>query len=572
MDEPLELGPVVFTHKAQCRDCYRCLRMCPVKAIRLENGQASVVPELCIACGTCIRECPQGAKAFRNDVALVRRLLAHRPRVLASVAPSYVGLLHPWERQRLPPALRCLGFSYVSETAVGAWHVAQESTELLRTASSQEPKLCTACPAFVRYVREYRPALAPFLMPLASPMLTHARLLKARFPDAAVVFIGPCVAKKDEAGRSAGLVDAVLTFEELLQWLEDEELDLSAFEESDFDELAPGSAGLFPLPGGLVEAGGMDERALSESSIAVSGFDELREALDSLESCPQALLVEALFCPQGCINGPATGQRQTLFARRLAVLREGRRPLSAPPRPEHASTWELPSPSPQPLAPVDEEELRRLLEETGKARREDQLDCGACGYPSCRAKAEAVLRGMAEREMCLPLMRRLAEKRTDKIIETSPNGIIIVDAQLSILHMNPAFRHFFLCSDAVLGKKVSYLFDPEPFETLAAGSEAQVECTQRHEAYNLICHEIFYALREEGQFVGIFVNITNSQGNKRKLDELRSHTVQQAHELLQHQFQMAQQMAKFLGEHTAQGEALVKNLLALALTDERDGG
>lgn len=565
-------GPVVFTNKARCRDCYRCLRVCPVKAIRLENGQAQVVPELCIACGTCVRECPQHAKQYRRDTEAVARLLASGRPVAASVAPSFAADLKDWECARLPAALRRLGFAYIGETALGAWHVARQSAALMEGAS--DPRLCTACPAFVRYISAYRPELAPKLLPVASPMIAHARLIKEAHPDWAVVFIGPCVAKKLETAASGGAVDYALTFEELAQWLREAHIDLKALEESDFDDRAPALSAAFPLPGGLLETSGRDGRPIAAESLAVAGFPEIEEALDELDACGKALLLEALFCPHGCINGPGLANHLPLLARRQAVLQHTRARAETTREPvlDVDATRERYDAQAAPLDEVSEEAIRRLLDETGKARPEDQLNCGACGYPSCRAKAIAVLRGMAEREMCLPLMRRLAERRTDRIIETSPNGILIVDEHLNITHMNPAFRRFFMCSDALLGRKAATLMDPEPFERLASGQTETIEATVRHDNYHLLCHEIIYALRDERQYVGIFVNITHTQANRKKLSELRHQTIAQAKELLEHQVNMAQQMALYLGQSTAQGESLVRDLLRLAAEgDEKDG-
>jgi len=171
--------------------------------------------------------------------------------------------------------------------------------------------------------------------------------------------------------------------------------------------------------------------------------------------------------------------------------------------------------------------------------------------------------------MCIPYMRRLAEQRTDRIIDTSPNGIVIVDEKLCILSMNPAFKRFFLCSDAVLGKPISYLMDPAPFERIALAGDNLVEMTIRHDNYKVLCHELFYPLREEEQIVGIFVNITSSRDNEQMLEKLRSETIHQAQELLQHQINMAQEMARFLGENTARGEDLVQKLMHLAQAREQ---
>jgi uncharacterized Fe-S cluster-containing protein len=222
----------------------------------------------------------------------------------------------------------------------------------------------------------------------------------------------------------------------------------------------------------------------------------------------------------------------------------------------------------RPSSDVSEDEVRKVLAMTGKLSAEDHLDCGACGYPSCRAKAIAVAQGMAELEMCIPYMKRLAEQRTDRIIETSPNGIVILDEHLRILSMNPAFRKYFLCSDSSYGQPISYLMDPDPFEKLATGSEKSIETVVHHERYKLVCHEILYSLEDEKQYVGIFVNITHNRANKKKLDHIRAQTVMQAQELLEHQIRMAQTIAKYLGESTAQGEQLVDKLMELADEDE----
>ena len=559
---------VVYTNKARCRDCYRCVRVCPVKAIRMHEGQASVDAGRCIACGTCIRECPQGAKSFRDDLDLAARLIREHTSVACSVAPSFAAALPAWQQRRLPSALRRLGFRYVGETAVGAYHVATATAEHVARQPLRN-HVCTACPAVVRYIERYRPQLTPALVPVVSPMIAHARHLRTKLgDDVRVVFIGPCVAKKAEAQREEfrGLVNCVLTFQELQQWLDREGIKLSACEESDFDETPEGDSRLFPLEGGCVRTAGWSTDVLDGDVAAVSGFEEVREVLDTLKTTASPLVIEPLFCPQGCINGPAMPQTGNGFIRRHEVLdyaerHDGRVP-DATPRPSLVTNF---SPyrngSPREYS---EEEIRHVLEKTGKANKENQLNCGACGYPNCREKAIAVLEGLAELEMCMPYMKRLAEQRVDRIIETSPNGIVILDEHLQILSMNPAFRRYFKCTDTVCGRPISYLIDPEAFERLAAGQSPMIEGTVEHEKYGVVCHQILYPLPEERQYVGIFVNVTNTQTNERKLDELRAQTVLQARELLQQQVQMAETIATCLGENTAQGEALLDKLMLLA--------
>ena len=595
-------GPVVFTNKARCRDCYRCVRVCPVKAIRMHEGQANVVPQRCISCGTCVRECPQGAKSYRRDLGRARELFAAGVRVAASVAPSFAAVFPAWLRRRLPSALRQLGFAYVGETAIGAYQVAAATAQAVAERPGQT-HVCTACPAVVRFVECYRPEQTGNLVPVVSPMLAHARHIRQRLADSGavrVIFIGPCVAKKAEADRpeNEGLVDCVLTFGELAEWFLQEKIDLTACEETDFDERPRGAARLFPLEGGSVRTSGWTADLLAETVIAASGYDEICTVLESIAPGGVPRVIEPLFCKQGCINGPAMPGDRNVFLCRGDVLEyaaasesvmetrsgneamHGETSLTRKRVPLGASTGENDAEASRPpgLAArfvaeeidaetaVSEEQIRKVLTMTGKAKQEDQLNCGACGYASCRDKAVAVIRGMAEPEMCIPHMKRLAEQRVDLIIETSPNGIVVLDEHLKILHMNPAFQKFFMCSEALCGQPIGCLIDPEPFVRLASGQEQQIEMVAEHKKYGLVCHQILYPLREENQYVGIMVNVTNHRASQQKLDHLRSQTVIQARELLEHQIEMAQRLAQFLGESTARGESLVENLMLL--TDE----
>ncbi len=564
-------GQVVFTNKARCRDCYRCVRVCPVKAIRMKEGQAFVVDTLCISCGTCIRECPQGAKTFRQDLEKARQIMDEKSGAVAvSVAPAFAAVFSEWERLRLPSALRKLGFSFVAETAVGAFEVARRSAELAAELRA-ESRIMTACPAVVRYVEMYRPELVDRLLPVVSPMIAHGRHLKKKLGERTqVIFVGPCVAKKAEAARPelADAVDCVLTFSELREWFTLAGIDLRRCEESSFDEQPAGSARLFPLAGGAAHTGGLETDVLSPRLITVTGVEDLGDVLDTLPNpATGPFLLEPLFCRQGCINGPAiSGEAAPVFTRRQQLQTYADSHPAKGPRPDLPDSLLATSFTGDACwkSEVPETEIRRILNLTGKAGPDEELNCGSCGYVTCRDKAIAVVRGMAEVEMCIPYMRRLAEQRRDRIIETSPNGIVIVDEHMTILNMNPAFRKFFMCSEAVCGKHISYLMDPEPFEQVAAGRVDKLETVVVHDKYALTCHQIIYSLPEDRQYVGIFVNISHSRDSQQKLDEMRAQTVRQAQDLLNHQITMAQNIAKFLGESTAHGEKLVENLRRIA--------
>jgi iron only hydrogenase large subunit-like protein/uncharacterized Fe-S cluster-containing protein len=569
---------IVFTLTARCRDCYRCLRGCPVKAIRMKNGQAYVDETRCIACGTCIRECPQGAKTFRQDIETVQRLVEGDRFVAATVAPSFAAVFTGWQRKRLPSALRALGFSYVGQTSQGAYQVSAHMAKLLEMHGSRT-FIGTACPAVINYIEKYHHDAVDDLLPFSSPMAAHGRMLKKRHgPKSAVVFIGPCVAKKSEILRPdvAGAVDCVLTFKELISWMEQRNIDLSMCEESDFDEKPVHNAQLYPLPGGSIKTAELTDDGLELEIVRADGVLGIK---DMLTSAPRSrtggsfsgdskhTLLEPLFCSQGCINGPGILMEKHLFDRRRDVIEYNRETSADQPLPDVVDGELLRASFRKETAllqQVSEAEIQAVLEMTGKSDPQQQLNCGACGYDSCREKAIAVVQGMAEQEMCIPFMRRLAERRTDRIIDTSPNGIIILDDNLTIISMNPAFKHFFSCSDAVLGRHISYLMDPAPFEKLVSGVADKVDITIAHRPYNLLCRELIYAMKEEKQIVGIFMNITSQQEQEKRLKELRSQTVEQAHELLEHQVKMALNIAQFLGESTAKGEALVRKLMALS--------
>lgn len=555
---------VIFTNEARCRDCYRCVRVCPIKAIKVENNQACVDATRCISCGTCVRECPQGAKMYRRDISKAQEILKNERVVAASLAPAFAGVFEEWEYQRIPAALRCLGFKYVAETAVGAYLVARDTAEIVK--DEKKPHICTACPAVVNYIEKYEPDKIVNLVPLVSPMMAHAKHIKTKFgTDTKVIFIGPCAAKKAEAERREfkGLVDCVLTFEELEEWFKEQGIDLGNCEESSFDEEPFGKARLFPVEGGSIATSAMDTSVLDERLVFISGFDEIRECFQALKTTQNAVIVEPLLCPHGCVNGPGTKKDGNPFERRSKIIKyakskklaQGKEPqkidLSTNFKPQGQFGTSL----------LSEEKIRAVLDKTGKARVEYQLNCGACGYPSCRDQAMAVVMGMAETEMCIPYMRRLAEQRSDRIMETSPNAIVILDQHLDIINSNPAFGQMFRSGSSTVGKHISQFMDPDPFEKVASGQIDVFDETTDHAQYGVVLREVVYALRSEHQYVGMFINITSSSLNAERLKQVKDETVQQARELYAHQIEMAKDFANFLGEYTAKGEQLVEKLI-----------
>lgn len=557
----MDTQPVIFTNEARCRDCYRCVRVCPVKAIRVQKDQASVDNERCIGCGTCIRECPQNAKTYRRDIDRARAVVKGG-NAAVSIAPSFAGIYEEWECRRIPSALRRLGFKYAAETAVGAYLVARETLPFIK--DRDQTHICTACPAVVSYVEKYDPRQVKNLLPLVSPMMAHARHIKVvKGMDVPVVFIGPCAAKKAEAERREfkGLVDCVLTFEELEDWLKEENILIEQCEESAFDEQPCGRARLFPVEGGAMATSDMETSVIDERLLFVSGFKELKECLD-LAKPESGDLIEPLFCMHGCVNGPGIVKKGNVFERRARVIRYAKTQPSGDHGQAPAPALDLSTAyKPKSVqAAVREEQIAAVLEKTGKMSPEQQLNCGACGYASCREQAMAVVQGMAGNEMCIPHMRRLAEQRSDKVIATSPNGIVILDERLNILSFNPAFDKMFHAGSGAIGKGISQLMDPDPFEKVASGELDIHDDVHTHERVGLMSRDLVYALREEKQYVGIFISLNPNGLNAEKLEKIKQETLLQAQELYEHQIEMARNIANFLGEYTARGEKLVHKL------------
>ena len=304
--------------------------------------------------------------------------------------------------------------------------------------------------------------------------------------------------------------------------------------------------------------------------VRVDGIENVRALFNDVEGESSYTLVEPLFCSQGCINGPGIDTAKNLFERRKNIIEYDNEIDMSQPAPEvkDGQFFTAAFAAQQVTSDVTEEAIQQVLEKTGKSDPQQQLNCGACGYDSCREKAVAVVLGMAEADMCIPYMRRLAERRTDQIVTTTPNGVLILDEDLTILSVNPAFKRFFSCTDTVLGRHISYLMDPAPFEKLVSGVTDTMDVTITHRHYNLMTRELLYILKEERQIVGIFINITSQKEHEKKLKEIRSQTIAQADELLEHQIKMAQTIAQFLGESTARGEELVRKLMTLSESNE----
>ncbi len=452
----------IRTESAACQDCYKCVRECPVKAISVTNGKASIVSELCVLCGHCVGVCPAGAKKVRSDLERARSLIAMKPFVTASLAPSFAAEFPELEPARLVAALKALGFSSVSETAWGADAVSHSLAAELSGAGVSGPGrvvLSSACPVVNDYILLYRPELARFLSAFSSPLGAHAAELKALHgPESAVVFIGPCIGKKREADRSGGAIDAAVTFKELRAWFTQAGIDPHAMRPGKSDAFQPERAAkgsLYPIDGGMIAGIKKYSPGLTAHCLSYSGLGQIERALDGLEtySGDSPIFLELLACAGGCVNGPEAARRSGSVRKRLSVLdyarsSHDRRDAGAAPVTARTAT-------PVPHDTATSADLVEALRSIGKSRPEDELNCSSCGYDNCRSFAAAILSGKAERTMCVSYMRALAQKKANALIKAMPSGVVLVGADLHVIECNRTFA-------SLLGPEAEQLFDARP--------------------------------------------------------------------------------------------------------------
>ncbi|MCK9222511.1 MAG: [Fe-Fe] hydrogenase large subunit C-terminal domain-containing protein [Limnochordia bacterium] len=561
---------IITTNIAHCKDCYKCVRRCPLKAIRVIEGHAQVWDELCVHDGACINVCPQGAKKVESHIERVQTLLNDRRPVIASVAPSFAAVW-PNQVRTLPGILKQLGFAAVQETAVAAELVAREHKKELiarKQAEGPLPLITSSCPAVVELIEKHFPESVDLVAKVVSPMIFHGHMLKEHYGrDCRVVFLGPCVAKKAEMdiNEHRGVIDAVLTFEELEELCADLPLELGK-PAGDFALPHPSSARLFPLEGGLIETAGMDTSMLAGSIRAISGMQECIDFLQELRDNRQEHLeiVELMACKNGCIGGPAISQTLHTEKRRQAVIDwyQGAKDESASEilAPARVPTRTYRSDTAARLPEPPDEAIREILAQIGKFSSADELNCGACGYNTCREKAVAVYHKAAEIDMCIPYMRKRAESLANVIMQSIPNGIVVCNRDLNIVTLNPAAEHMFVCSlENIKGKKLGYLIDPKYFRQALSTQELTI-VEVAYPNYHLTTKQYILYVEEQDVVIGILVDITQEQKQQAELTTLRQETLVKAQEVIDKQMRVAQEIAGLLGETTAETKVLLTRL------------
>ena len=544
--------------KSNCKNCYKCIRHCPVKAIRFSGNQAHIIGNECILCGHCFVVCPQNAKEIVDGTEKARVLLQSGDPVVVSLAPSFIANYEGVGIESMRKALKKLGFFDAEETAIGATIVKTEYERML--AEEERDIIITSCCHSVNLlIQKYFPSTLEYLADVMSPMQAHCADIKKRIPKAKTVFIGPCVAKKDEAEHYEGLVDAVLTFEELSNWLKSERIEL----DKDIDETPESRARFFPTTGGVLKT--MAQNAPGYTYLALDGVENCISALRDIESGKiHKCFIEMSACVGSCIGGPVMEKyhRSSPIKDFITVSNyAGERDFDvAQPAPmelkKHFAMIEHRLPTPSDM------EIMSVLRQMGKFKPQDELNCGSCGYNSCREKAIAIIQGKAESSMCLPFLKDKAESFSDTIVKNTPNGLIALNENLEVQQVNAAARKIMnIRSESdVLGEPVVRILDPSVFlQVKNTGRTVRDQRTYLAEYKKYIKQTVVYD-PESRMLIGIMRDITDEEEDREKKARINKQTVEVADTVVEKQMRIVQEIASLLGETAAETKIALTKL------------
>ena len=558
---------------ARCKDCYKCLRECPVKAIRVEDHHAKIIESRCILCGHCTEVCQQNAKSVHTEHAEVEALLA-KGKVIASVAPSFVSSFDLQDFNVMKLALGRLGFADAEETSVGAREVTAQYKRLLEGGKFKN-FITSCCPAVNTMIQLYYPKALQYLAPVDSPMVAHAKMLRKKHPDAKIVFVGPCIAKKREA-RESGVVDGVLTFEDLAAMFSDKGIVL--------DEIARlpahGGGGInrakyYPISRGVIKS--FENYIDGYEFVAVDGAQKCKEVLENIESL-SGMFIEMNSCDSACVNGPCSlalkaGALKANADIRKYVNRDLQENASAAyePAQDIDFTCVRERKRTEDFVPTDRQ-ISEILAKTGKTKPEDMLNCGACGYDTCMEKAWAVANGYANIEMCVPFMRERAESMSYEIIQTSPNGIVLLDSDLNILEINGKAKELLGIREYdVKGKGIFHYFNPTDFVLAVQDKKNLYNKKVLLEKTGSWVELTIVVLKDGKGTYAVMKDITQETKSEEQLDKVKMETLATTDEVIKKQMRVAQEIASLLGETTAETKVALLKLKKTLQGDDNGG-
>ena len=545
--------------KSNCKNCYKCIRHCPVKAIRFSGNQAHIIGNECILCGHCFVVCPQNAKEIVDSTEKVRVLLNSGTPVIASLAPSFIANYEGVGIESMRRALKKLGFTDVEETAIGATMVKNEYERMLRE-EERDIVIASCCHSVNLLIQKYFPSCLQYLADVMSPMQAHCSDIKQRIPDAKTVFIGPCVAKKDEAEYYEGIVDAVLTYEELTKWFKAEKIEL----EKELDDTPESRARFFPTTGGVLKT--MNKKNAPDFNyMAIDGVENCIAALRDIENGNiHKCFIEMSSCAGSCIGGPVMEKyhNYSTVSDYLRVANyAGERDFDVA-QPDASRLKKNFAMIDHKLAQPSEMEIMTALRQMGKIKPADELNCGSCGYNSCREKAIAICQGKAESSMCLPFLKDKAESFSDTIVKNTPNGLIVLNEDLEVQQINAAAKKIMniRSSSDVLGEPVVRILDPSVFmKVKSTGRNVRAQKVYLAEYKKYVEQTVLYD-DDSRLLIGIMRDITDEEADKEKKARINQKTVEVADSVVEKQMRIVQEIASLLGETAAETKIALTKL------------
>lgn len=576
------MGMEIIDFKAaKCKHCYKCVRYCEVKAIQVKDERAVIMPDKCVLCGHCLKICPQSAKTLKSDLDMVKGLIREGQRVVVSIAPAYMGLLKYKTIGQVRTALMRLGFEDVRETSEGAAFVTAEYTKLLKE-HRMENIITTCCPSVNDLVEVYYPQLIPNLAPVVSPMIAHGKLLKEELGrDVKVVFLGPCIAKKKESKdpRHDDCIDGVLNFNDINQWLKEEEIVIEDCDDKPFVRFDPKVNRLYPVTNGIVNSVlATAEEGDSYRKFYVHGVANCIDLCKSMARGEiSGCFIEMNMCSGGCIKGPAVNDESISRFKVKLDMEETIERVSAE-KEQMAPVWEklafdklFEDRSPREPQPT-EAQIRDILRMTNKTKPEDELNCGACGYPTCREKAIAVFQHKAEVSMCIPFMHEKAESMANLVMETSPNIVLIVGEDMRILEYSDVGEKYFgKTRSEALQMYLYELIDPVNFQWVFDTHQNIHGKRVSYPEYKLSTLQNIVYIERENAVLATFIDITREEEQAREEYEKKLETIDLAQKIIHKQMMVAQEIAGLLGETTAETKTTLTKLCHSLLEDGSDG-
>lgn len=549
--------------ESNCKNCYKCIRHCPVKSIRFSGNEARIVSDECILCGKCFVMCPQNAKKIRNDTDKVKAAIRAGKRVVASIAPSFVANYEHMNLATMTAALLKLGFAAAQETAIGATIVKKEYDRMLRSHEN-DVVISSCCHTVNTLIQKYYPDVLPHLADVMSPMQAHCKELKKADSGCYTVFIGPCISKKEEADLYPNEVDCVLSFCELSEWMREAEVRFAYVQ----DREEGGKARFFPVVGGILRS--MDCDALDYEYLTIDGIENCVNAIEDIESGALTnCFIEMSACSGGCIEGPAMDKMLRPVRDFLSVSHyAGKEDFTVSSVEKEEISKEMPFIGLHRQMPGSKA-IEEILKQMGKTDPEHELNCGSCGYNTCREKAVAVFLGKADLSMCLPYLKEKAESFSDTIINNSPNGIMVLDENLEIQQINEAALKIMNIKKQrdVLGSPVVRILNPQEFlQAMTMGEEIHNKRVYLAEYKKYVEETVIYD-KSYRIIMCLMRDITEEETQRTKKETVSKHTIEITDKVIEKQMRVVQEIASLLGETTAETKiALTK--LKESLNDE----